>query len=115
MSETEHTCHIDLVEFSKANARRCNESFHTLDDWSISDWAVAAAGELGEACNLIKKLKRDGGISYNDIAEELADCVTYIDLLLTKMNKELAYELIAKFNKVSRKVNSPEHLVGNKG
>lgn len=105
-----YLCHLDLAEFSKINTERCNESFYSIDAWSLSDWATAAAGELGEACNLIKKLRRGENVSYELIAEELADCVTYIDLLLTKMRKELAYELISKFNKVSVRVNSQKYL-----
>lgn len=107
--------HIDLAEFSEVNAERCNKSFHLINAWSLSDWARTAAGKLGEAYNLIKKLNCGEDISYDDIAEELADCVTHIDLLLTKMDKELAYELIKKFNIVSKRVNSSKYLIGIKG
>jgi len=108
-----HTCHLDFVDFSQANIKRCEEVFHPLDSWSLSDWATAAVGELGEACNLIKKLNRGENIPLDLIAEELADCVTYIDLLATRMEKELMHELIKKFNKVSDKKGSDEYLWGN--
>jgi NTP pyrophosphatase (non-canonical NTP hydrolase) len=74
------------------NVARCLEGWHQpLDLWTADEWAVAVGGEFGEAMNLVKKLNRDrDGIIGNDrpasllreeLADELADTVIYIDLL----------------------------------
>lgn len=63
----------------------------SLESWSFTDWLTATAGEIGEACNVVKKLNRvrDGlpgntrssGELLLDLALELADAVLYLDLL----------------------------------
>lgn len=41
------------------NVKRCLMGFRqSLNDWSVLEWAGAAAGEMGEAANVAKKLKR---------------------------------------------------------
>lgn len=88
-------------ELSRANLERCNKMFHPIEDWSIGDWAVAVAGEVGEACNLIKKMRRGDNINVHDIIEEIADVVIYADLLTTRLGYNLGDEVFKKFNKVS--------------
>ncbi len=45
-------------------------------------WATALAGEVGEFCNLVKKLEEGGargrGITPDDLLEELADVYIYL-------------------------------------
>ena len=85
---------MSLKEFSARNLRRCisPEGFnHPLSGWSLADWMLAAAGELGEAMNVAKKLNRErDGITGNDkskgellsdLSDELADTVIYLDLV----------------------------------
>ena len=45
--------------FSEINLLRA-KTWHTngIEEWSLSDWAVAMVGEAGEACNQIKKFNR---------------------------------------------------------
>lgn len=76
-------------------------------DWSVADWAVALAGEVGEACNLIKKRRRGSAIANDDIARELADVQIYLDLLANKLGIDLGLWTVRKFNEVSirQKVN----------
>lgn len=97
------------------NVRRCETAFHKLNEWTPTDWACAMAGEMGEACNLIKKLRRlDGADKGKDtpkerakltrmIGEELADTVIYADLLTARLGLSLGDEVRKKFNKVSRR------------
>lgn len=81
-------------EFSARNLRRCiaPDGFnHALSSWSLDDWLLAAAGELGEAMNVAKKLNRvRDKIPGNKetpqqlermLVDELADCVIYLDLV----------------------------------
>lgn len=44
---------LSFSGFRIANVSRCREVFHPVAEWSPQDWACAAAGEIGEACNLI--------------------------------------------------------------
>lgn len=97
---------LTFSELREVNVRRCREVFHTLEAWSLSDWGCALAGEVGEACNLIKKQRRGDDIDPELIAEEVADAVIYADLLLACMGKDLGEAVRAKFNKVSDRRNS---------
>lgn len=97
-----------------------------MDEWSVSDWAVAMLGEAGEACNAIKKLRRieTGALNINDpgrqlterntaiaaIGEELADTMIYLDLLAQRLGINLADEVVKKFNATSARYGFPERL-----
>lgn len=113
---------LTFDELRKANVARCEQVFHKLDDWSPTDWATALAGETGEACNEIKKLRRlDGADSVQDTparrivlrhmaAIELADVVIYADLLAARLGYTLEEVVKAKFNEVSVKRGSDIRL-----
>lgn len=68
------------------------------------------AGEVGEACNVIKKLERQrlglpgSRASVDDLAEELADVVIVADLIAAKFNIDLEVAIARKFNKTSDKL-----------
>jgi NTP pyrophosphatase (non-canonical NTP hydrolase) len=64
------------------------------------------AGECGEACNLIKKLRRGQDITVESIGKELADVVTYVDLLAARLGIDLEVAIINKFNEVSDRCGS---------
>lgn len=113
---------MQFKEFSEINRQRC-ERWHPVVSWSLSDWATATAGELGEACNIIKKLNRlRDGLKGNQgmerdadhlrecLAMELADTFTYLDLLATAAGIDLERAVISKFNSVSAKNNFPERI-----
>jgi NTP pyrophosphatase (non-canonical NTP hydrolase) len=89
-----------------ANVARCEDVFHQLDAWSPTDWACALAGETGEACNLIKKLRRGEEVESGDIARELADVVIYADLLAARCGIDLGEAVRCKFNEVSHRRGS---------
>lgn len=84
---------LNFETLREANVRRCEQVFHKVDEWTPTDWATAMAGECGEACNEVKKLRRlDGADADQDTAEsrhwlkvkiahELADLIIYADLL----------------------------------
>ncbi|MEW8194583.1 MAG: MazG-like family protein [Candidatus Thiodiazotropha sp.] len=109
---------MELSILRLANIERCEEVFHPLNDWSPTDWACAMAGEAGEVCNAVKKLRRlDDGANtekdpqteaeaLHDIGAELADTIIYCDLLAARLGLDLSVEIQAKFNKVSRRMNS---------
>lgn len=86
-------------------------------DWTMLEWAGAAAGELGELANVVKKVRR-GDLSLNDvilddgismrvsewIAREAADVVCYLDILVFRAGEDLGHAVQEKFNHVSERV-----------
>lgn len=101
--------HITIAKFSDANARRLADAYDE-DDWNPLEWAGAAAGEVGEAANLCKKLRRKGrdykgtDEEREAIGKEIADAVTYLDLLATSLGLRLDAVLVSKFNEVSERI-----------
>jgi len=79
-------------------------------DWSPAQWLQAVTGELGEYANLRKKYER-GDISEQEFRinakYELADIVTYLDILAFQLSIDLGKAVIEKFNMVSELVKSP--------
>lgn len=75
------------------------------------------AGEVGEACNVIKKLERERlGISGSrdtkeHLAEELADVVICADLIAADMDIDLDAAVSRKFNATSAKVGLKTRLL----
>lgn len=98
---------LSFSVLQSANMKRCDESFHLLNEWSKRDWALAVAGETGEMCNLVKKQRRGDKITNDEIAEEVADIVIYCDLLCTRLGINLSDAVRSKFNKVSFERKSP--------
>lgn len=92
----------------EVNSRRCRDAFaHDVQEWSSEQWALAAAGEMGEVCNALKKLIRgDLDATVKDIAFEIADVIIYLDLLATRLNIDLPSAVKEKFNLVSDKRGS---------
>ncbi len=86
------------------NKLRCKTAFgRDVDDWSPAEWACALAGEVGELCNEIKKRFRgDADAPTTEvIADEIADVLTYLDLLAERHGIDLELALVRKFNRVS--------------
>ena len=98
---------LTFEELSAANLARQELYFHPLNAWNYTDWACAAAGELGEACNLIKKWRRGEDVSIDEIAKEIADTVIYLDLLSQRLGIDLGEAVREKFNRVSDRVGAP--------
>lgn len=78
-------------------------------DWSPAQWLQAAVGELGEYANVRKKYER-GDLTeeefFAEAADELADVVTYLDILATQLGIDLGTAVMSKFNRVSRRVGA---------
>lgn len=85
-------------------------------EWDTSNQITLAyrgnelAGEVGEACNVIKKLERERiGIAGSrdtkeHLAEELADIVICTDLIAMDVGIDLDAAVVAKFNTTSEKI-----------
>jgi len=113
----------------EANASRVERWHEGADEWTGADWSNAMCGEAGEAANVVKKLRRhetrirgtfgEGSALYNTpsvgellakLAGEIADAVTYADLLAHKYGIDLGAAVVDKFNRVSEEQGFPERL-----
>lgn len=112
---------MNLRAFSKANRERCTSETgfnHALDSWSPAEWTNAMAGELGEAANLTKKIKRhDQGIRGNVKPEdqdreslrcraihEIADVIIYADLAIQALGGDTSEAVRDIFNRKSAEI-----------
>jgi NTP pyrophosphatase (non-canonical NTP hydrolase) len=85
-------------------------------DWSPAQWLQTVVGELGEYANIRKKFER-GDICEQEFkklaAEELADVITYLDILAGQIGIELDAAVIMKFNAVSIRVGSAVRITNS--
>lgn len=115
--------HLTFSQLRAANLTRCWR-WHGksgVDEWSLSDWMTATAGELGEAANVVKKLNRArDGLTGNDkapaelqamLGKEIADTMIYLDLFAARAGIDLAAAVVGKFNEVSERNGFPDRLV----
>lgn len=95
-----------LRQLRKANADRQRE-WDANDTLGLLFFGCELAGEVGEACNIIKKLERERkGIpgsrtTVAALAEELADIIIVADLVAARFDIDLEQAIAHKFNKVS--------------
>jgi len=52
----------------------------------------------------------DGWLSGTNLADELADVLTYLDLLAAMLNVDLGAAAVSKFNEVSERVGFPDRI-----
>lgn len=100
---------LNFEDLRKANDRRQDAWENAQDKLDLSYLGNAAAGEVGEMCNVIKKLERErlglrgSRATMADLAEEMADVIIYLDLIAAKANIDLGEAVRDKFNKTSVK------------
>lgn len=114
---------LTFHDVSQINRKRC-ERWHPGfpdDGWTGSDWSNAMAGEAGETCNVVKKLRRNqfgivqaaadtGPDLRAKLATEIGDTFLYLDLLAQFYGLDMAVCVAETFNRVSRRENFPELL-----
>lgn len=114
-----------LQKLRELSVERCERYFFPINAWSVLEWAGAAAGEAGEAANVAKKIRRhevqcdQNKILYDaakmakrrqDLGEEVADTIIYLDLLCASEGLDLEEVVRAKFNKVSSEYGYEKRL-----
>jgi NTP pyrophosphatase (non-canonical NTP hydrolase) len=111
--------HIEEIE--RVNLIRKARWHSEMDNWVLSDWSNAMAGEAGEACNVVKKIRRietglrpevDGSMEElrHKLAMEIADVFLYLQLLASEAGINMTRAIVEKFNFTSRKYDFPERL-----
>ena len=82
-------------------------------DCSLNDGYTAMIGEAGEAGNILKKIRR-GDFTLDEarqeLADEFADIVIYLDILAKRCDIDLGEAVMYKFNFVSGRVGSTIYL-----
>jgi NTP pyrophosphatase (non-canonical NTP hydrolase) len=93
---------MDFLKRLRAiNVERCELCFHPLDEWNILEWAAAASGEAGEMTNVAKKIRRGDPNPerlHEQLGEEIADVIIYLDLLAASQGIDLEEAIRRKFN-----------------
>jgi NTP pyrophosphatase (non-canonical NTP hydrolase) len=108
--------HISVISFARALRWHPDG----LESWSLSDWGVALAGEVGELCNVIKKQNRvrdrmqqrgtnEGALQHN-LKMEIGDVYIYLDLLARRAGLNLEDCVRDTFNRISEREGFPERL-----
>lgn len=94
----------------EANLARVTAFNHTLEGWTSAQWACALAGEVGEYCNIVKKMFRgkpgDEAATLEKAGEELADIQIYLDLNAAHLGLDLQEITQKKFNAKSEEIGS---------
>jgi NTP pyrophosphatase (non-canonical NTP hydrolase) len=113
---------MQLRQISAINRARTKRWHEHGAAWTSSDWSNALAGETGELCNIIKKIRRhETGVtqSYNTpemsvliakLRDEIADVFLYLDLVANHFELDLEDCIFPKFNWVSGIQGFPERL-----
>lgn len=103
-------CHR-LPLFKNARGERAHTEVDG-SDWTPADWLTAVVGELGEAANIMKKIKRGDfapgvelDMAREALAFEFADVATYLDILAFQHGVDLGEAIREKFNMVSKRVD----------
>lgn len=93
-----------------------------IEEWSVSDWALAMVGEAGEVANAVKKLRRlecgtpaAKGPKTEDeavaaIAEEIGGVFLYLLQLAERLGLSLQECVVDEFNRVSEREGFLERL-----
>lgn len=106
---------MDLQHFQGEVARRDKE-WDPNGVLPFSFRAVELAGEVGEACNIIKKIERHAyGLrgstaTREQLAEELGDVMICLALLANAAGIDLESATVAKFNASSLKLGLSVYL-----
>ena len=76
----------------------------------VSFLGCELAGEVGELCNVIKKLERErlglpgSRATEEDLAAEMADVIIVLDLIAARFDVDLERAVVRKFNATSDKL-----------
>ena len=94
----------------EANFKRCNDSWHRVEEWSPAEWLMCVTGELGELAGLLKHYRRGESLPAGSVEEEIADIMIYLDLLAASLGVYVDTAVIRKFNSTSEQIGSKYKL-----
>ena len=106
---------VEVTITLSANVHRA-AIWDPFEDLNLAFKGVELAGEVGEACNVIKKLERErlglqgSRATIEMLAEELADVLICADLVAVMCGIDLEQAVVNKFNSTSKKLNLPTRM-----
>lgn len=117
-----------MSDLTFSDLRKANEARQAhwggTDNWTLADWSNAVAGEVGEACNIVKKIRRpelgttgnsvDVSALYPKLESEIGDVLIYLDLLAKKAGTTLDHCVSRAFNEKSEALGMPVRLLATK-
>jgi NTP pyrophosphatase (non-canonical NTP hydrolase) len=84
---------------------------------TAEEWMTWMIGEVGELATLLKRIRcwsgknKDGtDVAFKQLADELGDVQTYLDLLAWRLGVDLGEATRSKFNEVSERRGSKVRL-----
>lgn len=101
---------LEFDELREANKTR-QEEWDPTNSITIEYRGNELAGEVGEACNIIKKMARERlglrgtRVTKEQLAEELGDIIICCDLIAMQVGIDLGEATVYKFNATSEKYN----------
>lgn len=104
-----HMRQLSLTDLRVANIRRDEEWNTGSEKLSLTFRGNELAGEVGEACNVVKKMERarlglkGSHATAEQLGEELADVLICLDLLAMDAGVDLGVAVRSKFNATSEK------------
>jgi NTP pyrophosphatase (non-canonical NTP hydrolase) len=114
---------LNLKQLRRQSVIRAIKGFKTYRNVPITYWTTALAGEVGELCNMVKKMERvsyggiDAGSSYTAatidkkmLEEEIGGILIYLDLLSSLLDISLEDATINTFNSKSEKYKFSQYL-----
>ena len=103
---------LTLKKFQKVSKKRWDEG-HAVS-LNYLEIGACAAGEVGELCNILKKIKLKrkelNKQTKEDVAYEIADSICYLVNLASQLDIDVEKCIIEKFNIVSDRYNSKAKL-----
>ena len=104
---------MNFSDLRRANRARQSEYYVAVSgfSWTGPHYGNAIAGEVGELCNVIKKLDRGlpSDVAQQEsllasIGDEIADVAIYLDLLAEHFGIDLGECIRRKFNSTSERL-----------
>lgn len=96
-------------EFDKKHSVNGKSLYKDIDEsniYELEHLAVCLTGEIGEFCNILKKVVRGDYKLHEakeDMSEELADCFIYLLKISNQFDVDLEAEFIKKVSKNKKK------------
>lgn len=122
---------MNIDDFQRINAMRARR-WHQgdLNQWSLLEWCGAMAGEVGEACNAAKKLRRlekelpnrEAGVPSSDrrhletwVTREVVDGIIYGLIILSVLGVDAGAAIAVVFDQKSVEYGFPERAPDGTG
>lgn len=106
---------MTINEFQKYMVARSADLYPQCKDWTPADWVVGFIGEVGEAANIQKKIRRQDQPATPDqkttLMLEFGDALAYLALWASSLDIDLNEAGIAANNKVAMRFGRSDYII----